>query len=108
VFSSQFQIGNWISSKTTGHPAPLTWIYRVMGVFSHLVKAIEFHMISPNNLIRTVSFQEVTLSPEGYHLVRVLSQEKHGALFKVVKDLSVLPKSTLLWIFEIGFIKGLP
>jgi hypothetical protein len=50
----------------------------------------------------------VTLSPKGYHLIRVLSQEKHGATFKVVRDLSVLPKSTFLWISETGFIEGLP
>jgi hypothetical protein len=55
-----------------------------------------------------MSYQEVTLSLAGYHLIRVLSQEKHGAPFRVVKDISSLPKSTLFWIFEIDFINGLP
>ncbi len=68
-----FQTGNWISNKTTGHPTPLTWIYRVTKVLSHLVKAIKFRRIPPSGLTRVMSFQEVTLSPEGYHLVKVLS-----------------------------------
>jgi hypothetical protein len=55
-----------------------------------------------------VSTQEVTFSPDNYHLTRVLVQEKHEALFKVIRDLLVLPKSSLLWIFEIGFIENLP
>jgi hypothetical protein len=55
-----------------------------------------------------VSFQKVTFSPENYHLIRVLVQEKHGAPFKVIRDLSVLPKSSLLWIFENGFIESVP
>jgi hypothetical protein len=50
----------------------------------------------------------VTLSLENYHLTRILVQEKHGAFFKVIRDLSILPKSFLLWIFEIGFIESLP
>jgi hypothetical protein len=52
--------------------------------------------------------QKVTLFPENYHLTRVLVQEKHGAPFKVIKNLSVFPKSSLLWIFETGFIENLP
>jgi hypothetical protein len=55
-----------------------------------------------------VSSQEVTLSPENYHLTRVLVQEKYEAPFKAIRDLSVLPKSSLLWIFETGFIKKVP
>ncbi len=78
------------------------------GVLSNLVKAIEFRRISPNGLIRVMSFQELTLSPEGYHLIKILFQEKHGTPFKVVKDLSMLPKFSFFWIFETSFIKGLP
>ncbi len=77
-------------------------------VHSNLVKSIEFPKISPNGLIKAMNFQEVTLSLEGYHSIKVLSQEKHRAPFKVVKNLSVLPKSSLLWVFETSFIEGLP
>jgi hypothetical protein len=78
-----------------GHLAPLTWIYRVAEVLSNLAKAIEFHKVSLNGFIRAVSFQEVTLSFASYHSVKVLSQEKHGAPFRVVRDFLALAKSTL-------------
>jgi hypothetical protein len=76
-------------------------------VLPNLVKAIEFRRISPNGLIKTLSFQEVILSPIGYHSVRALSQEKHKTPFRVVRNFSALPKSTLLWIFETGFSPGI-
>jgi len=50
----------------------------------------------------------ITLSPEGYHPIRVLSKERHGALFKVARELPSLTKPLLLWIFDCGFIDGLP
>jgi len=105
---NDFKIGDWISNKVTGHLALLTWIYRVVEIFPNLVKAIEFCKSSPNGLIRAVNFQEVKLSPAGYHSIRVLSQNKHGASFRMVRDFSVLPKSILLWIFEISFIDSFP
>ncbi len=108
MFPSRFQTGNWINIKVAHHLAPLMWIYRVTRVLSNSVKTIKFRKIFPNNLIRTVSSQEVTFSLKGYHLIKVLSQDKHGAPFKVVRDLSVLPKSTLIWIFEINLIEGHP
>lgn len=64
TFPSWFQIGDLIN-KAVGYLAPLTWIYRVTRVLSNLVKAIEFHRISPIDLIKTMSFQEVTISFEG-------------------------------------------
>jgi hypothetical protein len=108
VFPNGFKIGDWINNKATGHVAPLTWIYKVAEVLPNLVKAIEFRMISLNNLIRAMSTQEVTLSSAGYHSVKVLSQEKHEAPFKVVRDVFALPKSILFWIFETSFINSLP
>jgi hypothetical protein len=50
----------------------------------------------------------ITLSPEGYHPIRVLFQERHGAPYKVARELPSLIKLPLLWIFESGFIDGLP
>ncbi len=64
-------------------------------ILPNLVKAIEFGRISPNDLFRAVSSQEVMLSPVGYHLVKVLFQEKHRAPFKVFKDFFAFHKSTL-------------
>jgi hypothetical protein len=95
TFPNGFKISDWINNKATGHLAPLTWIYRVAEVLPNLVKAIEFRKISSKSLIIAMSSQEVTFSPVGYILVRVLFQTKHGAPFKVVKDFSALPKSTI-------------
>jgi hypothetical protein len=50
----------------------------------------------------------ITLSPEGYHPIKVLFQERHGAPYKVARELPSLTKLPLLWIFESGFIDGLP
>jgi hypothetical protein len=62
-----------------------------------------------------VNSQVITLSLEGYHPIRVLSQERHGAPFIVVvapfivvEELPSLTKPPLLWIFKSGFIDGLP
>jgi hypothetical protein len=50
----------------------------------------------------------ITLYPEGYHPIRVLFPKRNGAPYKVAKELSSLTKLPLLWIFESGFIDGLP
>jgi len=61
-------------------------------VLPNLVKTIKFRRISPNDLIRAVSSQEVTLSPVGYHLVRFLFQEKQGGPFQSGQKLLYTPQ----------------
>jgi hypothetical protein len=39
---------------------------------------------------------------------QVLFQKRHGAPYKVARELPSLTKFPLLWIFESGFIDGLP
>ncbi len=48
------------------------------------------------------------MSPKAYHLIRVLSQERHGAPFRVAKEFPSLTKPPFLWIFDSSFIDGLP
>jgi hypothetical protein len=91
-----------------GHLTLLTWVFRVAKVLPNLVKAIESRRISPNGLIRDVISEHVTLSPVGYHSIRVLFPKKHEVPFRVVRDLSALPKSIIFWIFETSFIDSLP
>jgi hypothetical protein len=75
----------------------------------NMVKAVEFQRISHNNIIQVANRQEVTLSVEGFQPVRVLMQERHGTPLKVAKELMATSKpAPLLWIFEFGFIEGLP
>jgi hypothetical protein len=56
-----------------------------------------------------MSPQEVTFSLKGYHPIRVLMQERHGALLKIARELLAPTKPPpLFWIFESGFIESLP
>jgi hypothetical protein len=50
----------------------------------------------------------ITFSCEGYHPINILSQDGHETPLKVAKELPSLTKPSLLWIFEFGFIDGLP
>jgi hypothetical protein len=86
----------------------LEWIYHVTGVTPNTVQAIEFQRVTPTSLIRAANSQMITLSPKGYHSIRVLFHERHGAPYKVARELPSLTKLPLLWIFESGFIDGLP
>ncbi len=72
------------------------------------MQAIEFQSVTPPGLIRAANSQVITLSPESYHPIRVLFQERHGAPYKVVRELPSFTKLPLLWIFKSGFIDGLP
>jgi hypothetical protein len=62
----------------------------------------------PTGFIRATNSQVITLSLEGYHPIRVLSQERHGAPFRVAKEFPSLTKPPLFWIFKFDFIDGLP
>ncbi len=83
-------------------------MYHVTRVTPNTVQAIEFQRVAPTGLIRAANSQVITLSLEGYHPIKVLSQERHGAPLKVAKELPSLTKPPILWIFESGFIDGLP
>jgi hypothetical protein len=83
-------------------------LYHVTGVTPNTVQAIEFQRVTPTGLIRAANSQVITLSLEGYHLIMVLFQERHGAPYKVAWELPTFTKLPLLWIFESSFIDGLP
>jgi hypothetical protein len=73
------------------------------------VQDIEFQRISHNGIIKVTSSQEITLFTKGFHPIRVLMQEWHITPLKVARELLAPTKLTpLFWIFEFGFIKGLP
>jgi hypothetical protein len=46
----------------------------------------------PTGLIRATNSQVITLSPKGYHPIRVLSQERYGAPLRVARELPSLTK----------------
>jgi hypothetical protein len=103
IYTNQFQAGDWISEKNFGNNNTLKWIYHVTGVTPNTVQAIEFQRVTPTGLIKAANLQMITLSPEGYHPIRVLFQERHGAPYKVAGELPPLTKLPLLWIFQIRF-----
>jgi hypothetical protein len=108
TYTNCFQAGDWISKRVSGNNTALAWVYHVIGVTPSTVQAIEFQRVTPTGLIRAANSQVITFSPEGYHPIRFLSQERHGALLRVAKELPSLTKPPLLWIFEFDFIDGFP
>jgi hypothetical protein len=86
----------------------LAWVYHVTEVTPDTMQAVEFQKVTPTSLIKATNSQVITLSPEGYHPFRILSQERHGAPFIVARELPSLTKPPLFWIFESSFINGLP
>jgi hypothetical protein len=70
---------------------------------------VEFNKIAPNGHIQATTHQALTISTTNFRHVRVLSQERHGVILKVTKDLKAPSKKPpLYWIFENGFIQDLP
>jgi hypothetical protein len=87
----------------------LDWVYYVLESLPNMVIALEFRRISDSGQIRATSHQKPSLLLDNHISVRVLSQEGHGATFRVARDpLSANQKTTSYWIFELGFIKNLP
>jgi hypothetical protein len=108
TYINHFQVRDWISKRNSGNSTTLEWIYHVTNVTPNTVQTIEFQKVTPISLIRVANSQVITRSPEGYHPIRVLFQERHEAPYKVARELPSFTKLPLLWIFESGFIDGLP
>jgi hypothetical protein len=108
TFTDHVQAGDRISKRVFENNTALAWVYHVTGVTPNMVQAIEFHRVTPIGLIRAANSQVITLSPKFYHPIKVLSQERHEASFRVARELPSLTKPPLFWIFDSGFIDGLP
>ncbi len=109
TYTNRFKAGDWISKRVSGNNIALAWVYHVIGVTPNTVQAVEFQRVTPISLIKVAnSSQVITFSPKGYHPIKVLSQERHGAPLRVAKELPSLTKPPLLWIFKSSFIDGLP
>jgi hypothetical protein len=108
TYTNYSQARDWINKRISGNNTTLAWEYHVIGVTPNTVQAVEFQKVTPIGFIKVANSQVITFSPEGYHPIRVLSQERHGALLRVARELPSFTKPPLLWIFESGFIDGLP
>ncbi len=70
---------------------------------------IEYKSIVPNGRIQATTHQVISLSTANYRPVRVLSQERSGATYKIARDPPTPGKKPpLFWIFEIRFVQDLP
>jgi hypothetical protein len=108
TYINRFQARDWISKRIPRNNTALAWVYHVTGVTLHMVQAVELQRVTPTGLIRAEHSQVITFCPKGCHPMRVLSQKRHGTMFRVNRELPSLTKPPLLWIFESGFIDGLP
>jgi hypothetical protein len=108
TYTNYFQVRDWIRKIVFKNNTVLAWVYHVTGVTPNTVQAIEFQKVTPTSLIKTTKSQVINLSLESYHPIRVLSQERHGAPLRIAREFPSFTKPPLLWIFESGFIDGLP
>jgi hypothetical protein len=109
AYLNQARVGDWINSKRPTSNIALKRVYQVTQTSPSMVQVTEYKKISRSGLIQVVKQQEVTLSTESYFPIRVLTQKNHGSPLKAARDLPNPSKPTpLLWIFEPGFIEGLP
>ncbi len=107
-FSFDVQPGDWISNIAPSSGAPLDWVYYVLESLPNKVIVLEFKRILASGQIRATSHQKHSLLLDNHISVRVLSQEGHGATFRITKNPpSASQKTTFYWIFELGFIKNL-
>jgi hypothetical protein len=97
TYINRFHAGDWISKRVSENNTTLAWVYHVTGVTPNTVQAVEFQRVTPIGLIGVANSQVITLSPEGYHPIKVLTQERHGAPLRVVRELPSLTKPPLLW-----------
>ncbi len=107
--NSIIQTGDWISKPDPNMSTAPSWIYHVLEPHRNTAVMIEFKRATQSGIIRATTNKEITISTKGYHQVRVLSQDKHGATLKVARDAPIPGKRPLIyWIFETGFIQELP
>jgi hypothetical protein len=85
TYINRFQAGDWISKRVYENNTNLAWVYHVTRVTPNTMQVVEFQKVPPTGLIRAANSQVITFSPEGYHPIKVLSQERHGTSFRVAK-----------------------
>ncbi len=104
TYTNRFKSGDWINKRVPGNNTVLAWVYHVTGVTpNNTVQTVEFQMVTPTGLIRAANSHVITLFPEGYHPIRVLSQERHKAPLRVARELPSLTKPPPTLDFRIRF-----
>jgi hypothetical protein len=104
TYTNRFQAGDWISKRNSENNTTLEWIYHVTGVTPNMVQANEFQRVTPTGFIKAM----ITLSPEGYHPIRVLFQERHGAPYKVAREFPSLTSFPYFGFSNLVSLMGFP
>jgi hypothetical protein len=84
-------------------------VYQITNTNLTTANAKEFRKSSSVGRVQGTSSHCTIIPFEGYEPVKVLAQDGHGTTLRLAKDL--LPpgkKPPIYWIFESGFISGLP
>jgi hypothetical protein len=108
TYTNRFQAGDWISKRNSGNNTTLEWIYHVTGVTPNTVQANEFQRVTPTGLIKAMNSQVITLSPEGYHPIRVLFQKRHEAPYKVAREFPSLTSFPYFGFSNLVSLMGFP
>ncbi len=100
--------GEWISKKEARQTGPPQWVYQVVGTTQSTANVSEFKRISHTGRIKATGSHTITIPLEGYEPIRVLTQDNHGATFRLAKNLPLPSKKPLFyWILGSGFISDL-
>jgi hypothetical protein len=107
--SSKPLIGDMVSKKEADQTAPPEWVYQITDTNLTTASAKEFRKLSSAGRVQATNSHCTTIPFEGYKPVRVLAQDGHGTTLRLAKDLFPPGKKPpIYWIFESGFISGLP
>jgi len=100
---------DWVNKKEANQTAQPEWMYQITDTNLTTASAKEFRKSSSAGRVQATSSHCTIIPFDGYKPVRVLAQDGHGTTLRFAKD--VLPlgkKPPIYWIFESGFISGLP
>ncbi len=101
--------GDWLANSSPRASNPLEWVYLVFEPTGDTVAILEFQRITHEGRIQATTNQATRILTTKLRPVRVLSQERPEATFKIAREPPVQGKAPLLyWIFDKGFICDLP
>ncbi len=101
--------GDWLANTSPRASNPLEWVYLVLEPTGETASVLEFQRTTHEGRIQATTNQATRIHTTKLRPVRVLSQERLGAIFKIAREHPAQGKAPLLyWIFDKGFIRNLP
>ncbi len=101
--------GDWLANTSPRASNPLEWVYLVLEPTGETASVLEFQRITNEGRIQATTNQVTRILTTKLCPVRVFSQERFGATFKIAREPPAQVKAPLIyWIFDKGFICELP